>query len=320
MFQSVDDVIAGLGGQNYICNKSVATVVYLGTNLQKPILVEGPAGVGKTELGKVLAGALGLDLIRLQCYEGLDEAKALYEWEYAKQLLYTQILKDKIGEVLQGTQSLQEAVNCIADQDGVFFSDRFLLPRPLLRALVSDQPSVLLIDEIDKSDAEFEAFLLEILSDFQITVPEIGTLKAKHIPLVVLTSNNSREMSDALKRRCLHLYLDFPDSQREMEIIKLKVPGVNDQLAQEVVQLIHRVRKLDLKKTPSISETLDWVKALTLLNVKQLDQELVEQTLSALMKYEADIRKAHQELKAYLAERRAQQPASAAGGDKDHLH
>jgi MoxR-like ATPase len=182
MFQSVDEVITGLGDQRYICNKNVGTVVYLGAQLQKPILVEGPAGVGKTELGKVLASALGMELIRLQCYEGLDEAKALYEWEYAKQLLYTQILKDKIGEVLQGSQTLRQAVDCIANQDGVFFSDRILLPRPLLRALLAEQPSVLLIDEVDKSDAEFEAFLLEVLSDFQITVPEIGTLKAKHIP------------------------------------------------------------------------------------------------------------------------------------------
>jgi MoxR-like ATPase len=319
MFQSVDEVINGLGAQKYICNQNVATVVYLGTTLQKPLLVEGPAGVGKTELGKVLADSLGMELIRLQCYEGLDEGKALYEWEYAKQLLYTQILKDKIGEVLQGSQTLQEAVDCIAKQDGVFFSDRFLLPRPLLRALLSDKPVVLLIDEIDKSDAEFEAFLLEVLSDFQITVPEIGTLKAKHIPLVVLTSNNSREMSDALKRRCLHLYLDFPDAQREMEIIQLKVPGVGHQLTAEVVRLLHRMRKLDLKKTPSISETLDWVRALTLLNIKQLDNELVEQTLSALMKYEADIRKAHQELKAFLNEKQAQRP-SAGGDEKDHLH
>ena len=317
-FQSVNDVIAGLGTQKYLCNNNVATVVYLGTSLQKPILVEGPAGVGKTELGKVLAESLGMDLIRLQCYEGLDEAKALYEWEYAKQLLYTQILKDKIGEIVQGTKTLQEAVDCVANQDGVFFSDRFLLPRPLLRALLSEKPVVLLIDEIDKSDAEFEAFLLEVLSDFQITVPEIGTLKAKHIPLVVLTSNNSREMSDALKRRCLHLYLDFPDAEREMEIIKLKVPGVGIKLAEEVVRLLHRLRKLDLKKTPSISETLDWVRALTLLNVKELDNELVEQTLSALMKYEADIRKAHQELKTYLAEKQSQRPGSS--GEKDHLH
>ena len=320
MFQSVDDVVSGLGTQQYICNKNVATVVYLGTTLQKPILVEGPAGVGKTELGKVLAGALGMELIRLQCYEGLDEGKALYEWEYAKQLLYTQILKDKIGEVLKEAPTLQSAVDSIANQDGVFFSDRFLLPRPLLRALLSEKPTVLLIDEIDKSDAEFEAFLLEILSDFQVTVPEIGTLKAKHIPLVILTSNNSREVSDALKRRCLHLYLDFPGEEREMEIIKLKVPGVGDQLAEEVVRLLHRVRKLDLKKTPSISETLDWVKALTLLNVKQLDSGLVEETLSALMKYEADIRKASQELKTYLAERKAQQGPLKAGNDSDHLY
>jgi len=318
MFHSVDEVIAGLETQKYICNKHVATVVYLGTALQKPILVEGPAGVGKTELGKVLAGALNLELIRLQCYEGLDEAKALYEWEYAKQLLYTQILKDKIGEILQGSQTLEQAVDCIARQDGVFFSDRFLLPRPLLRALLAEKPSVLLIDEVDKSDAEFEAFLLEILSDFQITVPEIGTLKAKHIPLVVLTSNNSREMSDALKRRCLHLFIDFPEPQREMEIIQLKVPGVGSQLAEEVVRLLHRVRKLDLKKTPSISETLDWVRALALLNIKQLDHELVEQTLATLAKYEADVRKASQELKAYLAERKAQQ--GTAGSEKDHLH
>ena len=317
MFQSVDDVIAGFGAQKYICSKNVATVVYLGAALQKPILVEGPAGVGKTELGKVLADALGMELIRLQCYEGLDEAKALYEWEYAKQLLYTQILKEKIGDVLQGTRTLQEAVDRVANQDGVFFSDRFLLPRPLLRALLSEKRCVLLVDEVDKSDAEFEAFLLEILSDFQISVPEIGTLKAKHIPLVILTSNNSREMSDALKRRCLHLYIDFPDSQREMEIVRLKVPDVGAQLADEVVRLLHRLRKLDLKKTPSISETLDWVRALTLLNVKKLDHELVEETLSTLMKYEADIRKAHQELKAYLAEKQAQNPG---GGEKDHLH
>ena len=318
MFQSVDDVIASFSGQKYICNKNVATVVYLGTTLEKPILVEGPAGVGKTELGKVLADALGMELIRLQCYEGLDEAKALYEWEYAKQLLYTQILKEKISDILQGSQTLQEAVDCVAKQDGVFFSDRFLLPRPLLRALLSPQRCVLLIDEIDKADAEFEAFLLEVLSDFQISVPEIGTLKARQIPLVILTSNNSREMSDALKRRCLHLYIDFPESERELEIIKLKVPDVGERLAEEVVRLLYRLRKLDLKKTPSISETLDWVRALTLLNIHQLDQALVEETLSTLMKYEADIRKAHNELKAYLAEKQAQRPP--AGGEKDHLH
>ena len=319
MFQSVDQVIAGFGAQNYICNKNLATVVYLGICLQKPILVEGPAGVGKTELGKVLAGSLGLELIRLQCYEGLDEAKALYEWEYAKQLLYTQILKEKIGEVLQEAKTLQQAVERIARQDGVFFSDRFLLPRPLLRAILSDKRSVLLIDEVDKSDAEFEAFLLEVLSDFQISVPEIGTLKAKHVPLVVLTSNSSREMSDALKRRCLHLHIDYPDAQRETEIVNLKVPGIDQKLTENVIQLIQRIRKLDLKKTPSISETLDWVKALTLLNVKALADELVNETLSVLVKYEADIRKAQQELQSYLAERRTMQGARPQD-DKDHLH
>jgi MoxR-like ATPase len=319
MFQSVDQVIAGFGAQNYICNKNLATVVYLGICLQKPILVEGPAGVGKTELGKVLAGSLGLELIRLQCYEGLDEAKALYEWEYAKQLLYTQILKEKIGEVLQEAKTLQQAVERIARQDGVFFSERFLLPRPLLRAILSDKRSVLLIDEVDKSDAEFEAFLLEVLSDFQISVPEIGTLKAKHVPLVVLTSNSSREMSDALKRRCLHLHIDYPDARRETEIVNLKVPGIDQKLTENVIQLIQRIRKLDLKKTPSISETLDWVKALTLLNVKALDHELVNETLSVLVKYEADIRKAQQELQSYLAERRTMQGARPQD-DKDHLH
>lgn len=323
MFASVDDVIRCLAEQKYICNRNVATVVYLACALRKPILVEGPAGVGKTELGKVLAGSLHLELIRLQCYEGLDEAKALYEWEYAKQLLYTQVLKDKIGEILRGSPTLQQAVECIAKEDDVFFSDRFLLPRPLLRAIISPEPTVLLIDEVDKSDTEFEAFLLEVLSDFQVTVPEIGTLKATHLPFVVLTSNNSREMSDALKRRCLHLYLDFPDPQREMEIIRLKVPGVGEKLAAGVVQLLQRFRKLDLKKSPSISETLDWVKALTLLHIKQLDEKLVEETLSTLMKYERDIRKAQEEMKAYIAERKAGRRASQAEeveSDKNLLH
>jgi len=323
MFQSVDEVVSRLAGQKYLCDRNVATVVYLSCAMGRPILVEGPAGVGKTELGKVLAAALGLELIRLQCYEGLDEAKALYEWEYAKQLLYTQILKDKIGEILQGSQNLQQAVESIAKEDDVFFSEKFLLPRPLLRAILSREPTVLLIDEVDKSDTEFEAFLLEVLSDFQISVPELGTLRANHRPLVVLTSNNSREMSDALKRRCLHLHLDFPDAQREMEIIRLKVPEVGEKLAEEVVQLLQRLRKLDLKKRPSISETLDWVKALTLLNVRRLDDKLVEETLSTLMKYEGDIRKAQEELKTYLADRAARPHASRAArveSDKDLLH
>jgi MoxR-like ATPase len=269
-----------------------------------------------------MAQALGRPLFRLQCYEGLDEAKALYEWEYAKQLLYTQILKDKISEVIGSARSLTEAVDRIATEDDVFFSDRFLLPRPLLRAITSPTPCVLLIDEIDKSDAEFEAFLLEILSDFQVSVPELGTLVARHVPLVVLTSNNAREMSDALKRRCLHLYIDFPERHHELAIVKLKVPGIGDRLASEVVSLIQRIRKLDLKKHPSISETLDWARALLILNVDNLEHELANETLSVILKYEADIRKAQQELKDFRELQRAKQktPAAAATSDKDVLH
>jgi MoxR-like ATPase len=325
MFASVDDVIARFEALQYITNRSIGTVVYLATALKKPILVEGPAGVGKTELAKVLSAALGRELIRLQCYEGLDEPKALYEWEYAKQLLYTQILKDKISEVIGGARSLTEAVDRIATEDDVFFSDRFLLPRPLLKAITSSEPAVLLIDEIDKSDAEFEAFLLEILSDFQVSVPELGTLRARHLPLVVLTSNNAREMSDALKRRCLHLYIDFPDKAHELAIVKLKVAGVGDQLAGDVVSLIQRIRKLDLKKHPSISETLDWTRALVLLNVDTLEHELVDETLSVILKYEGDIKKAQQELKDFRELQRAKQkqqtPAPGVATDKkDVLH
>jgi MoxR-like ATPase len=327
MFASVDDVIARFEALQYITNRAIGTVVYLATALKKPILVEGPAGVGKTELAKVLSLALGHELIRLQCYEGLDEPKALYEWEYAKQLLYTQILKDKISEVIGSARSLTEAVDRIATEDDVFFSDRFLLPRPLLRAITSPEPAVLLIDEIDKSDSEFEAFLLEILSDFQVSVPELGTMKARHVPMVVLTSNNAREMSDALKRRCLHLYIDFPDKAHELAIVKLKVAGMGEQLAADVVTLIQRIRKLDLKKHPSISETLDWARALLLLNVDNLDQELVNETLSVILKYEGDIRKAQQELKDFRELQRAKQKQTATApaapvpdSKKDVLH
>jgi len=304
-FASIDEVIERFGREKYICNRRIATVVYLANHLQKPILVEGPAGVGKTELAKVLAGALEHELIRLQCYEGLDEAKALYEWEYAKQLLYTQILKDKISEVIGAAKSLKQAVDSIASEDDVFFSDRFILPRPLLRAISAAEPTVLLIDEIDKADTEFEAFLLEVLSDFQVSVPELGTLRAKHIPLVVLTSNNAREMSDALKRRCLHLYIDFPGPSQELEIVRLKVPNISESLAKEVVNFVQRVRQVDLKKTPSISETLDWAKALTLLNADRLDEQTVNDTLNTILKYEGDIRKAQDELKDYLQKQRA---------------
>jgi MoxR-like ATPase len=320
VFASIDDVIERFAQLQYIANRTIATVVYLAARLGKPILVEGPAGVGKTELAKVLAGALDRELIRLQCYEGLDEAKALYEWEYAKQLLYTQILKDKISEVVGGARSLREAVDRIAREDDVFFSDRFILPRPLLRAITSEAPCVLLIDEIDKSDSEFEAFLLELLSEFQVSVPELGTLRARQVPLVVLTSNNAREMSDALKRRCLHLYIDFPDRAHELEIVKLKVPGVSERLAAEVVAVVQRIRKLDLKKVPSISETLDWARALMLLNVESLDHQLVTDTLATILKYEGDIRKAQQELKAHLELQRAKLKGAQPASDKDLLN
>ncbi len=319
MFASIDDVITKFAEQKYICDRRIATIVYLASHMRKPILVEGPAGVGKTELAKVIAGSLACELVRLQCYEGLDEAKALYEWEYAKQLLYTQILKDKISDVLAGTKNLKEAVDRIADQDSVFFSPKFILPRPLLRAISADHQLVLLIDEIDKSDSEFEAFLLEVLSDFQVSVPELGTINATHLPIVVLTSNNTREVSDALKRRCLHLYIDFPPKKQELDIVRMKVPGITEKLADEVVEVVQGVRKLDLKKGPSISETLDWAKALTLLNVDQLDEAVVNDTLNTILKYEGDVKKAEAELKDFLQKKKTRTKSEGAE-DKDLLH
>ena len=316
MFQSVEDVQKALEKQGYICDRRIATVVYLALKLEKPVLVEGPAGVGKTELAKVVALATGRPLVRLQCYEGLDEAKALYEWEYSKQLLYTQILKEKISEVMEGTKTLREAAERVGQQDSVFFSDQFIVPRPLLHAITSDEPSALLVDEVDKSDPEFEAFLLEVLSDFQVTVPEIGTFEAKVRPIVFLTSNDAREMSDALKRRCLHLYIDYPSQELEQLILETKVPDASKKLVEELVAMMHRLRQLDLKKTPSISETLDWARALLALNATDLDQELVNQTFSVILKYEGDVRKAQGELSKLLqrkaAEAEAQAPTRAA--------
>jgi MoxR-like ATPase len=295
-FNTPDEVIARLGAHAYVCDKRIATALYLADRMQRPILVEGPAGVGKTELAKVLALALGTELIRLQCYEGLDEAKALYEWEYPKQLLYTQILRDKLGEVMQGATTLAEAVDRLTAQEDAFFSERFLLARPLLRAIRAGRRVVLLVDEVDRSDAEFEAFLLEVLSDFQVSVPELGTLRAAHVPLVVLTSNNAREMTDALKRRCLHLHIGYPDPVRELAIVEARVPEARAQLRAEVVRVVQAIRTLDLKKRPSVSETLDWARALTLLSADTLEPQLLQDTLNVILKYEGDIERTVEKL------------------------
>jgi len=312
MFDSIEDVKDRLREQGYISGKNIATVVYLAAKLEKPVLVEGPAGVGKTELAKAVAAATGRDLIRLQCYEGLDEAKALYEWEYSKQLLYTQILKEKFSEAMAGAKSVKEAAERVGAEDNVFFSDKFIVARPLLRAITAKKPVLLLIDEVDKSDPEFEAFLLEVLSDFQVTVPEIGTFSAITKPLVFLTSNDAREMTDALKRRCLHLFIDFPTEEEERRILDTKIPGIGDRLAEELVGVMQRLRKLDLKKTPSISETLDWARALLALNATQLEEGLVRDTLNVILKYEGDIRKAQSELGRLIVRKADEKKAEAA--------
>jgi len=288
-FNSIEEIQNNFKKEGYICSKQIATTLYLAYQLQKPILVEGPVGVGKTELAKTMARILSAPLIRLQCYEGLDEAKALYEWKYGKQLLYTQILKDQLNKIVQDADSLSESIDRLHKYDDIFFSPNFLEPRPLLKALQTDGGAVLLVDEVDKSDQEFEAFLLEILSDFQITIPEIGTMQAICKPFVFLTSNNTREISDALRRRCLHLYIPFPEPELERAIIQIKVPGISENLQNQLVSFIQQVRQLDLKKVPSISETIDWARVLLLLQADQLNPELVNSTLNVILKYKEDI-------------------------------
>jgi MoxR-like ATPase len=286
---SVDAITDGLASVGYIASRRIATALFMAAHLQKPILVEGSAGVGKTELALSAATLLGLPLIRMQCYEGLDESKALYEWKYGKQLLYTQILKDRMSETLGDAKTMDAAMDRLHGMGDLFFSEPFLEPRPLLQALRHPGGAVLLIDEIDKSDEAFEAFLLEILSAFQVSIPELGVIKAVTPPLVFLTSNNVRDLGDALKRRCLHLHIPLPDAALETRIVASRVPGIEARLTRELVGFVQALRGMDLRKSPSISETVDWARVLILLDAHALDPEMVRETLNVLLKFEQDI-------------------------------
>lgn len=326
MLDSVDEVREALGGEGYIADERLATTVFLQTRLDKPLLIEGPAGVGKTELAKALAAATGRRLLRLQCYEGQDETKALYEWDYGKQLLYTQILREKIGQLVADATDLDDAVDRIGKQESVFFSDRFLAPRPLLEAVRSEEPVVLLIDEIDRADEALEAVLLELLGEYQVSVPEIGTFTAKHAPYVILTSNNTRDLAAALKRRCLHLFLDYPSAERELEIIRSKNTGLTEAVAAQLVDVVRGLRELDLRKAPSISETIDWARTLAVLGVGELSAQVLSDTVAVVVKYEKDVRKALEALPR-LVDPNAKVPAAlhshnghGAGHTHDHGH
>jgi len=297
MFADVEDVATQLNRVGYISDERVATTVFLASRLSRPVLLEGPAGVGKTDLARSLATALDRRLVRLQCYESQDESKALYEWDYGKQLLYTQILREKISDLVGDAPDLESAVELIADRDEVFFSERFLSERPLLAAMRSEQPVVLLIDEIDRSDEALEAVLLETLEENQISIPEIGTVVAKHPPLVLLTSNNTRDLSAALKRRCLHLFLDYPDHERELQIVASKKTGLADALCDELVTVVQELRTLELRKAPSIAETVDWARTLAILGATDLGADNLSATANIVMKYERDLERAIAHLK-----------------------
>jgi MoxR-like ATPase len=288
-FSSVDALVEGLGGVGSIASRRIATALYMAVHLQKPILVEGSAGVGKTELALSTARLIAKPLIRMQCYEGLDESKALYEWKYGKQLLYTQILKDRMGAALGDAPTMDAAMDRLHGMGDLFFSEPFLEPRPLMQALRHDDGCVLLIDEIDKSDEAFEAFLLEVLSAYQVSVPELGVIVAKTPPLVFLTSNNVRDLGDALKRRCLHLHIPLPEPALEERIVATRVPGIEATLTNKLVAFVQSLRTLDLRKAPSISETVDWARALVLLHAADLDPAVVRDTLNVILKFEQDV-------------------------------
>jgi MoxR-like ATPase len=281
---SPEELAQRLAGAKYLADDGVPLVAWLALTLERPLLVEGPAGVGKTDLARALAEALERELVRLQCYEGLDEAKALYEWDYAKQMLYAQLLREAVSARTSASTSLEEAVDGLTSADSAFFSKRFLVERPILRALTSPAPVVMLIDEVDRCDPEFEAFLLEVLAERQVTIPELGTIRAANAPLFVLTSNATRDMSGALRRRCLHAFLDYPPPSREQAIVELRLPGIGQQLAAQLTEFVREVRTLDLHKPPSISETIDWARALVALGASALDPELARATLGALVK------------------------------------
>jgi len=274
----------------FICSTEVATSLHLSDVLKKPLLLEGPPGVGKTEIARLWADHNASELIRLQCYEGLDEARALYEWSYGKQMLYAQLLREKVGDLLSGTGDLHSAMGALRGQADEFFSRDFLLPRPLLAAITSERPAVLLVDEVDRSDEEFEAFLLEVLSDYQVSVPELGTIKARHIPRVVLTSNDTRELSDALRRRCLYLYIDFPSFEDEVRIVRRRVPGLPEEMASRIVKFVQRLRtSAETRRSPGIAEVLDWARALAAVGAGGLTTDALRQTLGALIKNREDL-------------------------------
>jgi MoxR-like ATPase len=311
---SIDGVIDLLQGVGYIATRPIATALYLAHHLRKPVLIEGPAGVGKTELAVSAAQALGFALLRLQCYEGLDDSKALYEWKYGKQLLYTQILKEKIGLLVNGADTLEASFTKLAGFQDLFFSRDFIQPRPLLQAMEQSGGSVLLIDEVDKSEEAFEALLLEVLADYQVTIPEIGTVKAQVPPLVILTSNNTRELGDALKRRCLHLHIGFPDAVLEQRVLRARVPDIGSQLLAQLVAFVQALRVENIRKPPSIAESVDWARTLLLLHAQVLDADLVRDTLNVLLKRESDIRELQPRLAALTQAARALGAAPAMPG------